>query len=151
MAEDMSAPTDGLAGAEAPEPDKPSRPDGAIPSAMWVHYDWDRPIDLKERGAGFIEGFASACASLSYVLCHYPDGGKSYDPMKVDLQRGTMHSYVFNMRDGGRSHSLADYSTYQDIANVLFAETIEAIADESGICSAVVQRLAEIFDARRAD
>lgn len=108
-----------------------SPPDGAsIPSAAWVNYHYRRPVDLTDRGAGFIDGFAAACASLSHALCGDPDAGKSYDPMWVEPDRGVMFSYVFNMKDGGRSHSLSDYRTFDEIADCLLRETLEIIADE---------------------
>lgn len=99
-------------------------------SAAWVHYDYDRPVDLSERGAGFIEGFAAACASISAALTDYPDCGKSYDPMRVSLERGMMHSYVFNMKDGGRGHPLVEYATFREIADVLIDETLRDMATD---------------------
>ncbi len=112
-----------------------------MPNASWVHYDYARPIDLSERGAGFIEGFAAACASISCALTGDPDAGKSYDPMLVDLKQGTMFSYVFNMEDGGRSHPLADYKTYYQVANCLFRETLEGISSDPEHTATALRRL----------
>lgn len=53
-------------------------------------------------------------------------GGKSYDPMTIDLNTnggGTAHSYVFNLRDGGRHHG------FQDLASLETALWEEAIKE----------------------
>lgn len=122
-----------------------------IESAAWITPEFDRPVDFSERGAGFIEGFASACASMSYALCGYPDCGKSYDPMTVCLRRGQMSSYVFNMKDGGRGHPLVDYASYREIADVLLAETIEDMTQDAADISHRLLAISQAIEARRAE
>jgi hypothetical protein len=108
-----------------------SAPSGASQSGVpnaWLPF-FHSARYFSERGAGFIEGFASACASLSRALCGEPDSGKSYDPMTVDLRKGTMFSYVFDMKDGSRQHPLADYQGLQEVADCLLRETIATLQD----------------------
>jgi hypothetical protein len=61
-------------------------------------------------------------------------GGKSYDPMTIELNRGgggIAHSYVFDMEDGGRHHL---FENLEDIPRILVTEVLECITET--ICSA---------------
>lgn len=124
--------------------------DKGVTAQARLTWDYERPVDFSERGAGFIEGFAAACVSLSNALCDYPDAGKSYDPMTVRLERGVMASYVFDMKDGGRSHPLAEYRNYREIAEVLLAETIERMADDAALIADRLRFVAQAGEAQRA-
>lgn len=80
----------------------------------------DRLI-LTNREEGFIEGYARACADLIFLMTGESPCGKSYDPMTV--RDGTMHSYAFDMKGGGRHHSIQDYSGIDEITATLLLET----------------------------
>lgn len=45
-------------------------------------------------------------------------GGKSYDPLSIELRPdggGIAHSYVFNLRDGGRHHSFDSLNSLEEM------------------------------------
>lgn len=68
----------------------------------------------------FIEGYAAALQDLEYKICGDNSCSKSYDPMKCESE--IMHSYAFNMKDGGRHHPVKEYKDVQDILNSLLEE-----------------------------
>lgn len=93
-------------------------------------------LKLGERTAGFIEGYAAALWDIELSLIRDKDGHcKTYDPMQVNIEDGTMHSYVFNMKDGGRHHQISQYSSIEDIRKTLLTETIQNISDEASFDS----------------
>ena len=56
------------------------------------------------------------------------DGGhKSYDPLTVDREQGVYHSYVFDMRDGGRHHAISDYASHEDAVLTILAEAANRV------------------------
>lgn len=84
---------------------------------------------ITEREAGYIEGFAAACDRMILNLTGDSFSGKSYDPATVDLRSATIHSYAFNLKDGGRHHPLADYESIAEICGFMANEALEAIKD----------------------
>jgi len=73
--------------------------------------------------AKYIEGYAAALVDLNFEITGEYPMGKSYDPMTVD--GNTMHSYVFDMKDGGRHHPARDYKDLEEIKEVLLKEAAE--------------------------
>ena len=55
--------------------------------------------------------------------------------MQVSADGVTMHSYAFDMLDGGRHHPVAGYRDASHICEVLLAEGIGMIAEEQGYIS----------------
>jgi hypothetical protein len=84
---------------------------------------------ISEREAGYIEGFAAACDRLIHNLTGDSFSGKSYDPATVDLRSAIIHSYAFNLKDGGRHHPLADYESVAEICGHMASEALSAIND----------------------
>jgi hypothetical protein len=80
---------------------------------------------ITEREAGFVEGYAKALETVMLQLTGDCFSAKSYDPMTVDLRAGVMHSYAFNLKDGGRHHPLADYASVAEICDYLAGETVD--------------------------
>lgn len=82
----------------------------------------DQPVHFAESqlGKGFLEGYANALQDIMKGLTGDNSCGKLYDPMTVS--DGVMHSYAFNMKDGGRHRPLTDYSCIGDICNTLLEE-----------------------------
>lgn len=74
--------------------------------------------------ARFIEGYAAALDDVHTKLTGCALSAKSCDPMTVELETGFMHSYAFNMKDGGRHHPLKDYKDIDEIKAVLLEETL---------------------------
>ena len=70
----------------------------------------------------FIEGYAKALWDLSLAFDWIDVHRKSYDPMTIE--DGTMHSYVFNMKDGGRHHPISQYKDKDEVCNILLEEAI---------------------------
>ena len=85
---------------------------------------------ITEREAGFIEGYAMACEDIQGDLTGERFSAKSYDPATVDLERAVIHSYAFNLKDGGRHHPLSDYASVDEICALLATETLEYIRQE---------------------
>lgn len=50
---------------------------------------------------------------------------KSYDPLSFSPD-GKVHTYVFNLHDGGRHHS---FTSFADIETRIIQETVDAIRD----------------------
>lgn len=79
----------------------------------------------------FIEGYAAALQDLEYKLTGDNGCSKAYDPMKCETE--TMHSYAFDMKDGGRHHPVKDYKDIEEIKSVLLQETAWNINQEEAL------------------
>ena len=86
-------------------------------------------VELSEREAGYIEGYAAALQRMLHDLTGDNGCSKSYDPMTVDLESGVMHSYAFDMKDGGRHHPLTDYSSIDEVCDILRMEAVGEIRE----------------------
>jgi hypothetical protein len=75
----------------------------------------------------FLEGYAAALQDLEYRLTGDNSCSKSYDPMKCEDE--IMHSYAFNMKDGGRHHLVKDYKDFEEIKTTLLEETAYNISE----------------------
>jgi len=75
-----------------------------------------------------IEGFATALQAVEKFMLGEDRCGKSYDPMTIS--DGVMHSYAFDMMDGGRHHPISDYITKKHIESVLLNETMELLQEK---------------------
>lgn len=84
-------------------------------SRLRLTYDQERQI----------EAYAEALADLMYSITGESPSAKSYDPMKV--VNGVMHSYAFNMKDGGRHHLVSDYESIEEIKRTLLDEAVDWI------------------------
>jgi hypothetical protein len=73
----------------------------------------------------YLEGYAAALQDLQLSLTGDNWCSKSYDPLTCEAE--VMHSYAFDMKDGGRHHKVRDYQTMEDIKKVLLEETSQAI------------------------
>lgn len=79
----------------------------------------------------FLEGYAAALQDVEYRLTGDNGCSKSYDPMKCEEE--IMHSYAFNMKDGGRHHPVKDYKDIEEIKTVLLEETAWNIAENKNL------------------
>lgn len=70
----------------------------------------------------YIEAFAEALDAMMFELTGESPSAKRYDPMTVEA--GVMHSYAFNMKDGGRHHPVTDYASIDEIKAVLLKEAV---------------------------
>lgn len=48
--------------------------------------------------------------------------GKSYDPLSIDVEEKVAHSYMMDMKDGGRHHP---FNKMSEIENAIFKEFFE--------------------------
>lgn len=76
-----------------------------------------------------IEAYARALADMMAALTGDSPCAKSYDPMTIEGL--TMHSYAFNMKDGGRHHPVTDYETVDEIYSTLLAEAVDWIKQDT--------------------
>ena len=86
-------------------------------------------LKLDNLQASHIEGYAQALTDLMYNLTGDNPCNKSYDPMQIDLERQIMHSYAFDMKDGGRYHDISDYESITEIKETLLKEAVEWFND----------------------
>jgi hypothetical protein len=84
---------------------------------------------LTDSEARYIEGYAAALQDTLRNLTGESGCAKSYDPMTVNGSGEIMHSYAFNMKDGGRHHNVADYANIEEIKRVLLTEACADIRD----------------------
>ena len=68
----------------------------------------------------FLEGYAAALQDLQYELTGDNGCSKHYDPMTCEAT--VMHSYAFNMKDGGRHHPVNEYQNVENIRKTLLDE-----------------------------
>ena len=84
--------------------------------------------DLREREyLGFregliVEGYALGLDDITYLMTGESNSDKRYDPMYHEGD--TLHSYAFDMKDGGRHHSIKDYKNISEICQTLLRETV---------------------------
>lgn len=68
------------------------------------------PEELQDpKVLAHIEGYAKALTDLLWEVTGDTPAMKTYDPMTI--RDGVMHSYAFNLKDGGRHHPLQDYES----------------------------------------
>jgi hypothetical protein len=84
------------------------------------------------RGYGRIEGYARALDDLMLAITGDSHSMKSYDPMTIEVtpDTATMHSYAFNLKDGGRHHPMSDYSGVAEVCQLLLREMCENLQEE---------------------
>jgi hypothetical protein len=82
---------------------------------------------MTNNEARYIEGYAAALQDIMYELTGDNGCAKSYDPMTVEEDRGIMHSYAFDMKDGGRHHAISDYDDLREITKTLLDEVCREI------------------------
>jgi hypothetical protein len=76
----------------------------------------------------YIEGYAAALQDILFVLTGDTDCAKSYDPMTCESN--VMHSYAFDMKDGGRHHEVSQYKSIEDIKKTLLEQVLYEIKCE---------------------
>ncbi len=80
---------------------------------------------LKREEQRYIEGYAAALHDVYKELTGDNWCAKHYDPMTCESK--VLHSYAFNMKDGGRHHNVSDYKDLEEIKNVLLGEILKEI------------------------
>lgn len=88
---------------------------------MSFFYPEEREITAKE-----VEAYAHACYDILKGLDIKDGHCKMYDPMTIEGD--VVHSYVFDLRDGGRHHN---YDNLWELKDDILAETLSGIKEES--------------------
>lgn len=83
-------------------------------------------MKLNERDRGFLEGYARALTDLQYKLTGESFCSKSYDPMTIEGD--DMLSYAFDLKDGSRRHPIDDYSSVEEVCELMLAEIMEHLS-----------------------
>lgn len=79
---------------------------------------------LSDYDRGYITGYATALQNIMFKLTGENSCGKSYDPCTIYPGDVELHSYAFDLRDGGRHHSLSDYNGVDDITDLMLDEAV---------------------------
>lgn len=80
---------------------------------------------LTENEKEYLKGYATALQDIMYKLTGDNTCGKSYDP--IDFSEGKIHSYAFDLKDGGRHHPLKDYKDIEEICTYMLKEAHDYI------------------------
>lgn len=74
-----------------------------------------------------IEHFAECLDKLELLMTGESRSAKMYDPMTCEYETQVLHSYTFDLRDGGRHHKASDYNDLDDLFSVMLNETAQRI------------------------
>lgn len=84
---------------------------------------------LSSQEQRYLEGYGAALQDILFQLTGSNGCSKSYDPMTCTPQ--TLHSYAFDMKDGGRHHPVLDYRNLEEIKKVLLDQVLQEIREDS--------------------
>jgi hypothetical protein len=82
-------------------------------------------MKLGEKRIAYLKGYAMAIQDIMYQITGENSCAKSYDPLQVDDTY--LHSYAFNLKDGGRHHPISDYNSLEEITDLMLKEGTERI------------------------
>ena len=82
---------------------------------------------LTKNEQQYLKGYAQALQDIMRRMTGDNTCAKSYDP--IDFSEGKIHSYAFDMKDGGRHHPLSDYKDLEDIKECMAKEAEEWLLD----------------------
>lgn len=85
----------------------------------------------------YIKGYARALQDMMFVLTGENTCDKPYDPVEFD--DGVLHSYAFELKDGGRHHPLKLYKDVEEIRKLMLKESVCFVRDK-GIKKSVVEK-----------
>ena len=84
-------------------------------------------MKLNKKEEQYLKGYAQALQDVMFKLTGENTCGKSYDPIEFD--ETYIHSYAFDLKDGGRHHPLSDYNSIEEITNIMLIESVKFIKD----------------------
>ena len=88
---------------------------------MSFFYPTERKLNERD-----IEAYAHACYDILLELGIEDGIGKMYDPLTIEDK--IAHSYVFDLKDGGRHHP---FTSLQELKNDILEETVKSIKHEN--------------------
>ena len=77
----------------------------------------------------YIKGYATALQDIQFKMTGDNYCAKHYDPCEFDSE--TLHSYAYDLKDGGRHHPLSDYKSVKEITYMMLMEIYEAIKQDA--------------------
>lgn len=77
----------------------------------------------------YLKGYAQALQDLMLEVTDDNTCSKSYDP--IDFTDGVIHSYAFNLKDGGRHHPMSDYESIDEVAEYMLREAADWLYNEA--------------------
>ena len=84
-------------------------------------------MELNKKEEQYLKGYAQALQDVMFKLTGENTCGKSYDPIEFD--NTYIHSYAFDLKDGGRHHPLSDYNSIEEITDIMLNESVKFIKD----------------------
>ena len=84
-------------------------------------------MELNKKEEQYLKGYAQALQDIMLKLTGENTCGKSYDPIEFD--NTYIHSYAFDLKDGGRHHPLSDYNSIEEITDIMLNESVKFIKD----------------------
>lgn len=84
--------------------------------------------ELTKEEQDYLKGYAEALQNILHKITGDEPCYKSYDP--IDFWKGKIHSYVFDLKDGGRHHPLSDYESIDEIKEWMLKQVKEEIEEE---------------------
>ena len=80
-------------------------------------------MKLTEKDKDYLRGYANALQHLMFKITGENTCGKHYDP--IDFSDELIHSYAFDLKDGGRHHPISDYNSVDEITDLMLKEAEE--------------------------
>ncbi len=81
-------------------------------------------MEINSEEKEFVRGYASALQDIMLKLTGTNGCSKSYDPCTFD-NNNTLHSYAFDLKDGGRRHLLSNYKDVNELTQLMLKEAVE--------------------------
>lgn len=82
---------------------------------------------LSKKEQEYLKGYAQALQDIMRRMTGDNTCAKIYDP--IDFSEDEIHSYAFDMKDGGRHHPLSDYKDIDEIKECMAKEAEEWLRD----------------------
>ncbi len=86
-------------------------------------------MNLDEKQIAYLKGYAMAIQDVMMNITGENTICKHYDPLEVDNKY--LHSYAFDLKDGGRHHPLEDYNYIEEITECMLNEGVEWIKENN--------------------
>jgi hypothetical protein len=84
---------------------------------------------LRKTDKDYLKGYARALQDMMFKLTGDNTCSKSYDP--IDFCDEKIHSYAFDLKDGGRHHPLKDYKDIDEICELMLKEAVDYCSDKT--------------------
>ena len=86
-------------------------------------------MQLNERQAGHIEGYAAALQDIQARLTGGNWCAKRYDPATVEIDEGRIASYAYQLLNGSRIHPLSAFESMEQVTGLMLDEVFEEVRE----------------------